>query len=104
MTILSHPQLLSEIRDPETASSRAESLRALKNELIGHDQKKQTWVEEGIVPVLSSVLASPLPKEKKPATAQTTGEGEHIGRHDGIDAADASHREAVIIVGSLAQG
>ncbi|WEW61774.1 hypothetical protein PRK78_007270 [Emydomyces testavorans] len=103
MTIISRPQILSEIRDPESPSSRIAALRALKNELIGHDQKKQTWIEDGIVPVLSSVLAAPLLTGKKPVVAQTNGDGKYSIRQDGLTDTDASHCEAIIIIGSLAQ-
>lgn len=103
MTIISHSQLLAEIRDPESASSRVESLRILKNELIGHDQRKQVLIEDGIVPVLSDVLSSPLPKKQKSVTPQTVVEEEYSDRQTGVDGPDASHLQAVIIVSSLAQ-
>nr|KMM64038.1 armadillo repeat protein [Coccidioides posadasii RMSCC 3488] len=104
MTIISRPQLLSEIRDPESPSSRIASLRALKNDLIGHDQKKQAWIEHGIVPVLSTLLASSLLAGDRPATVQTNGDKGCSACGDGLAAADATHREAVIIINSLAQG
>ncbi|EEP78407.1 conserved hypothetical protein [Uncinocarpus reesii 1704] len=94
MSTILHPELLSQIRNPESLKSRVASLRVLKNDLIGHEHKKQTAVEEGIVPVLSAVLASPILAGKDPATAQANGNGIFSIQHDG--SADTSHLEAVI--------
>lgn len=69
------------------------SLRTLKNELIGHDQRKEAYVGAGIIPALARVLASSRPTGKA-ATAEFDQNSEDA----------QACLQAILIVGSLIQG
>lgn len=43
------PPILANIRAARTYSEQAASLVALKNEVTGHIQKKEKWVEQGVL-------------------------------------------------------
>lgn len=74
------------------------SLRTLKNELIGHDQRKEAFVSAGIIPALAQVLATRRPTGKA-VTAELDGSALCQGSEDA-----KACLQAVLIVGSLAQG
>jgi hypothetical protein len=103
MTRAEPSPLLAQLQNPESLTEQLVALRALKHELIGHDQRKEAWISWGIIPLLSKVLA--LRRGKKPA-----GSGELNGTRKQSDATRQRTEEeetclqAVIIVGSLAQG
>ncbi|KAM5441090.1 hypothetical protein MferCBS31731_003878 [Microsporum ferrugineum] len=58
MTKVVSPHLLDDVRNADSTAGRIAALRALKNDIIGHHQKKQAWTELGILPLLSDVLSS----------------------------------------------
>ncbi|CAI7640555.1 unnamed protein product [Penicillium bialowiezense] len=98
MTRAAAPPILLQLYSAESVSSQISALRTLKNELIGHDQRKETYIAEGIIPALAQVLTS-----RWPGTAEL----------DGVSVPDRSTRnaedrevclQATLIVGSLAQG
>ena len=102
MTRPSTPPILHELRSPSSPASLVTALRALKNELIGHDQKKEMWIGLGVLTFIARILN----------THKVSGKRSH-GEHGGI--AESGHRssraddeearlQAVIIVGSLAHG
>lgn len=82
-------------------------MRTLKHELIGHDELKETWITWGLVPLLSEILQSRRVTNRKKAVtpAQLNGSRSH-----GVDVSrpqtdeEEGYLQAVIIVGSLAQG
>jgi hypothetical protein len=51
MTRAAAPPILEQLQSAESASAQITVLRALKNELIGHDQRKEALVAEGIIPL-----------------------------------------------------
>lgn len=80
------PSLLS----PDT---RVAALRTLKNELIGHDEKKELWVRSGVLKPLATVMTSHVPPDMRTnKRAESRSEQEE------------ARLQAIIIVGSLAQG
>ena len=72
----------------------------MKNEIIGHDQRKQAWIESGIVPIVSHILASRQVLGKYPA-AQESG---YVDSRKALTLEDECCLQGVIIIGSLAQG
>lgn len=58
MTKVVSPHLLDDVRNADSTAGRIAALRALKNDIIGHNQKKQAWTELGVLPLLSDVLLS----------------------------------------------
>lgn len=101
MTRASAPSNLLQLQKPEPASARIETLRNLKHELIGHDQRKEHYVVAGIVRILAQQLAAQWP-------GTLTGESNtadlgQAGPHQSSDDSEA-YLQTILIVGSLAQG
>lgn len=104
MTRPSTPPILHQLQNAESLSSQIASLRALKNETIGHDQHKENWIRWGIIPILSRILASRLPSGKGAAEIELNGSGgppppSGVGSQE-----EEACIQAIIVVGSLAQG
>lgn len=57
----SPPPILAQIRNPRSQTEQIAALRALKNDLIGHQQKKQMWVGLGVLePIVRGITTSKL--------------------------------------------
>lgn len=81
---------LPSFSSPDT---RVAALRALKNELIGHDEKKELWVKSGVLKTLSATLSSgkgPMIHTEKCSESRSEQEEARL--------------QAIIVVGSIAQG
>lgn len=100
MTRASTPPILQQFQTAESLSSQIAALRALKNETIGHDQRKESWIRWGIIPILSKILASRQPSGKGAAEAELNGSRTSGSRSEEEEAC----LQAIIVVGSLAQG
>jgi hypothetical protein len=105
MTRAETSPLLYRLQNPESFAEQVACLRALKYEIIGHDQRKELWISWGIIPLLSRILASCRGAGKKATVAR-----ERNGINKDGDAVKTRTEEeeaclqAIIIVGSLAQG
>lgn len=95
MTRASAPPNLLQLQKPDTASARVASLRSLKNELIGHDQRKEHYVVAGIIPL----LAKQLNLDPAGSSAGETGAQFHQSSEE-LEV----YLQTILIVGSLAQG
>lgn len=104
MTRASPPPLLAELQNPQSTEAQIIALRKLKNEVIGHDQRKESWITWGIVPILSRILVTRQASGKKGGSVELNGQKE-LGRVRGIQSAeDEACLQAIILVGSFAQG
>lgn len=103
MTRAAAPSMLVELQNPESVAVQTAALRRLKNELIGHDQRKEAWVGWGIIPVLSRVLSFRRGSGKRAAAGELNGSSEQ-GHKTGRTEEEEACLQAVIILGSLAQG
>ncbi|PKX88221.1 ARM repeat-containing protein [Aspergillus novofumigatus IBT 16806] len=74
-----------------------QSADSLKNEIIGHDQRKEIYVKRGIIPVLTKVLTSRKLSGK--SVTATVKESSGIKSEE-----DDACLQAIIILGSLTQG
>lgn len=92
------PPLLSELRSASSPAAQAKALRHLKNEVIGHDSKKQYWIQWGILRHLIRVL-NPS-KSSGNRSDEDLGQSSEELRPDDEDA----KIQAIIIIGSLAHG
>ncbi|KAI9815776.1 MAG: hypothetical protein M1827_002172 [Pycnora praestabilis] len=103
MTRPTTPHILTELRNPSSISTQLAALKALKNEIIGHEQKKQMWIGLGaVVPIVRILtLAKGNGKRRSREANGATGRGEHVIDH--VDE-DEARLQATIIVGSLAHG
>jgi len=66
----SGPPILAYIHNARTYADRAAALRSLKNDIVGHSQKKEAWVARGalepVVSLLHSSRSSPKAANGKP--------------------------------------
>ena len=105
MTRPSPPPILGELQSPESTASQIAALRGLKNEIIGHDQRKEAWISWGIVPILSKILASSRRASgKRVVPPELNGEKELRRSGGNRTEEDEACLQAIIVVGSLAQG
>ena len=95
MTKVVSPHLLDDVRNADSTAGRIAALRALKNDIIGHDQKKQAWTELGVLPLLSDVLLSRRGVARK---ADFQSPKQHTTEEDEMCF------QAITIIGSLTLG
>ena len=93
MTRPSLSSIAAQLPNFSAPDTRVAALRALKNELIGHDEKKELWVKSGVLKTLSTTLGS----GKGPASH--TGKGSEPRSEQ-----EEARLQAIIVVGSIAQG
>jgi hypothetical protein len=96
----SSPPILAQIRNSRTPTEQLVALRALKNDLVGHQQKKEMWVGLGVIePIVRIMTASA-------AQVKQNGKG---GHEYGFAAKPLTEDEmvrlqALYVMGSLAHG
>jgi hypothetical protein len=91
--------ILTQIRNPKSIAEQIAALRALKNEVIGHPQKKEMWVRLGILEPIVQVMSgnvhgSQTGKKQQEETAKPSVMSEE----------EILRLEAITIIGSLAHG
>jgi len=83
------------LKNADSAYQQIESLRQLKNSIIGHDQRKELAVKQGVLESLVKIVSSP-------------GTGDYNGAASGYTQPrtqqDEARLQATIILGSLASG
>ncbi|KAL8726643.1 MAG: hypothetical protein Q9166_006602 [cf. Caloplaca sp. 2 TL-2023] len=103
MTLPITPPILSELRSPTSPASQVNALRALKNEIIGHEQKKRMWVGLGVLAPLARILNTPRANGKR--RESNGNRSAHQGKTAfGRTDEEEARLQAIIIVGSLASG
>ncbi|KAJ5169025.1 uncharacterized protein N7482_004619 [Penicillium canariense] len=102
MTRAATAPLLLQLQSSDSVSSQVASLRTLKNELIGHDQRKETYITAGIIPALGQVLSARRPGRDTAAESNRAGLSQVSLYHNSDDS--EACLQAILIVGSLAQG
>lgn len=104
MTRASTPPVLLQLQTADSPSSQAAALRTLKNETIGHDQRKEAWIRWGIVPTLAKLLASRPPNDKTSTISEINGTASGRDLAYPKKEVDEACLQAIIVVGSLVQG
>jgi hypothetical protein len=94
---------LTQIRNPSSLGSQVSALKALKNELIGHEQKKEMWIGLGIVVPIVHLLAHSKTSGKR-RSRELNGTGVYSQAVPDKLNEDEARLQATIIVGSLAYG
>lgn len=101
------PPILSQLQSSDSVAGQVAALRALKNDLIGHDQRKEAYVTGGIFPVLAQVLALRRPGKAAAAESNRSPLGQ-ARSYQSPEETQASEEtaclQAILIAGSLAQG
>lgn len=95
--------ILSELRSPSSPASQVAALRALKNEVVGHEQKKEMWISLGVVTPISHILNTHRGSGKR-KHKDTNGVVDHITWSRSRSGEGEARLQAIIIVGSLAHG
>ena len=105
MTRPSTPPILTELRSPSSPTRQIEALRSLKNEIIGHEQKKEMWVGLGVVTHIERILSTYRGASGSKRRHQEDSGGTEAYFQDTQKQDDQEARlQAVITVGSLAHG
>ncbi|KAJ5477329.1 hypothetical protein N7539_007473 [Penicillium diatomitis] len=102
MTRLTVGTILSRLQGSESVQLQVALLRALKNELIGHDERKEASVTLGIIPILGQLLRTRRPGLSHGVESDGAAGQSGLAYGDSEDAKVCL--QAVLIVGSLAQG
>ena len=89
----SSPSVFAQLPSLLSPDTRVAALRTLKNELIGHDEKKEVWVRSGVLQPLAAVMTSREEPDSR-TNKRTEGKSEQ----------EEARLQAIIVVGSLAQG
>jgi len=103
MTRPSTPPILSELRSPTSPATQVAALRALKNEIIGHEQNKEMWIGLGVVAPMSRVLNTHRGVGKR-KYREVNGNTECSSRASSRTDEEEARLQAIIIIGSLAHG
>ena len=83
------------LKTADSAYQQIESLRQLKNSIIGHDQRKELAIKQGVLESLVKIVSSPRAGEYNGAASEYT---------QSRTQQDEARLQATIILGSLASG
>ena len=103
MTRPSTPPILAELRSSSSPASQVAALRALKNEIIGHGQKKEMWIELGVLAPIKRILNGHKGSGKR-KHRDGNDDAKQIKRKGSRTDEEEARLQAIIIVGSLAHG
>ena len=103
MTRLATLPILSELRSASSPASQVKALKELKNELIGHEQKKELWIGLGVLTPLARILNSHKGNGKKKHRDINGSDSQWKDRSINTDEEEA-RLQAIIVLGSLAYG
>ncbi|KAF2840359.1 ARM repeat-containing protein [Patellaria atrata CBS 101060] len=95
---------LEELNNASSTSAQVAALRRLKNEIIGHDQRKELVIRQGIVRQLACILGASSKASGKKKSRDL--DGAVPGSEDDLawTEEDEMRLQATFIVGSLASG
>jgi hypothetical protein len=98
MEASSSQPILAQILNPSSPAEHITALRALKNDIIGHQQRKEAWVGLG---ALDSIARASASQENR----QATKSGHEPARvADSLSEEETLRLQALSILGSLAYG
>lgn len=103
MTRPSTPPILSELRSSSSPAGLVAALRALKNEVIGHEQKKEMWIRLGVLAPIANILNSHKGSGKR-RHREINGGAPHPKRRSSSADEEEARLQAIVIVGSFAHG
>lgn len=93
-----HP-ILSQLRSARTTLEQTAALRALKNEIVGHMQRKETWIAHGVLqPIVRTIGAN-----RQPTSLNVKDAGVQVGTRPLSDD-DGTKLQALQLVASFAHG
>lgn len=102
------PSALLELANPSSPEAQVRALRNLKNEIVGHEQRKELAVVHGVVKPLAGLLRTETRKGGKRRRVVTNGSGREREAEREVVAEwtgeDELRFQATLVVGSLANG
>ena len=97
------PAPIKSLRAPVSLDSQLAALKQLKNDIIGHDQRKEEAIRHGAVPLLLKILRSTERSRGKRGIAGGVGVEDDIVP-DVTSLEDEVRIEAVVVAGALGNG
>lgn len=96
-------ELVTTIRNPASLDAQIAALKQLKNEIVGHNQRKEVLVRLGLVQPLVDILSSAQKASGKRRAGESNGipSPAPLGKWT---ADDESRFQATLVLGSLASG
>ncbi len=104
MTRSMSPPLLAELQNAQSAASQAHVLKLIKNEIIGHDLRKRSWIVSGLIQILSNILSTSRRTSGKRSSGEINGRAKARACRSFTTDDEACCIQAAVIVGVLAQG
>jgi hypothetical protein len=103
------PPALQELSNPSTVEAQVAALQSLKNEIVGHEQRKELAVAHGVIKPLASLLRAEARKGGKRRRSQANGHGSGLFSENKRNLSewtteDELRFQATLVVGSLANG
>ena len=103
------PSALQELARPISPQAQVDALRTLKNEIVGHDQRKELAVQKGLIKPLAGILGAEARKGGKRRRSALNGSSSTTAGADGQLAVQWTVEEdlrfqATLVAGSLANG
>ncbi|KAH8716958.1 hypothetical protein GQ44DRAFT_688435 [Phaeosphaeriaceae sp. PMI808] len=105
------PPALAELSNPSTPEAQVAALQSLKNEIVGHEQRKELAVTHGVINLLAALLRAEARKGGNRRRSQANGHGSGSGLFTASrkstaewTADDELRFQATLVVGSLANG
>ena len=103
------PPALVELSNPSSPEAQIAALQNLKNEIVGHEQRKELAVTYGIVKPLAGLLRTEARRGGKRRRNVTNGHGTGLYGETRPSPADWTTEDelrfqATLVVGSLANG
>jgi hypothetical protein len=93
------PPILAQLRSARSLAEQSAALRALKNEIVGHIQKKETWISLGVLEPIVQTLSSSR------SSAKLNGKGSRLqlGSRP-LSEEDGAKLQALQLLASFANG
>lgn len=107
------PPALAELSNPTSPEAQVVALRNLKNEIVGHEQRKELAVTHGVIKPLAGLLREGVRRGGKRRHSNGTRQEAHQGpaassrirqEQDEWTKEDELRFQATLVVGSLANG
>ncbi|KAH8714370.1 armadillo repeat protein [Ilyonectria robusta] len=79
------PPILSQLRSARTLPEQAAALRALKNEIVGHIQKKELWISLGVLdPIVRTLATARSPAKPNGKDARFPQVQRHLSEEESV--------------------
>jgi hypothetical protein len=100
MARIQSPPLLSQIQGARSYSEQATGLRALRDEITGHSQRKERWIQNGVLELLVNILQNNGPSPK----SSSGKERSQIGQPQGLSEDVTVRLLSLQLIASFAYG